>query len=527
MTLALAELWQIPILLKCNVRPGTKADDPMRQLVFLLLALVVIPAFVPASLAVTSTTDIENRILRAITFVENNYHSSAVVSGYLHDQNGSVMRAYTEDNALVALALSSFQETHFSTSHYVDLQRAARFVAAAQAPDGDFYQYYDFGNGTWKSSGKFYYWNSLVFMSVAYAAFTVTSQINSENGFWSPIVDRLSLCLDVWLPASLNGDGGVVFAFPNGLRGTDVRYQGALLMGLMYVAAFEYYWGRKDIAERFARYARLMATWLNSLQERDRSRWGNGGFYSNASMNLQPSEENAFAMFGLNSYYKGIGLLIPSQRTELDGMRNMMQQWEEGYVENITDSYGGVSFGRDANGPIPYPRLTWTTSATLAATVDVWINLGPAKYWNDSSRIYAWLTGSDERSTDMQTPQGNFYEGPVDGRQLRPSDLATTMLALYSIIRAAFVRIPGTYPVSVSNPPRFTRTSSSTNLVTTEPTISITQETSAALANFSLYAVVGLVVVIGVFAGLYAFKSRTKKKRKRSRIRRSASKKTR
>ncbi len=508
------------------MRPGTKADDPMRQLVFLVLALAVIPAFVPANLAVTSTTDIENRILRAITFVENNYHSSAVVSGYLHDQNGSVMRSYTEDNALVALALSSFQETHFSTSYYVDLQRAARFVAAAQAPDGDFYQYYDFGNRTWESSGKFYYWNSLVLMSVAYAAFTVTSQINSESGFWSPIVDRLRLCIDVWLPTSLNANGGVVFAFPSGLRGTDVRYQGALLMGLMYVADFEYYWGRKDVADRFAGYARLMATWLDSLQERDRSRWGNGGFYSNGTMNLQSSEENAFAMFGLNSYYKGIGLLIPSQRAELDGMRNMMQQWEEGYVENITDSYGGVSFGRVANGPIPYPRLTWTTSATLAATVDVWIDLGPAKYWNDSSRIYAWLTGSNERSTDIQTPQGSFYEGLVAGDTLPPSNLATDMLALYSIIRAAFVKIPGTYPVSVSNP-RFTRTTSSTHLATTEPTIIMTHETGAAFANFSLYAAVGLVIVIGAFAGSYAFRSRTRKKRKRSGIRRSASTKTR
>ena len=495
----------------------------MRQLVFLLLALAVIPAFVPANLAIGSTPDIENRILRAITFLEGTYHSSAVVSGYLHDQNGSVMRSYTEDNALAALALSSYQETHFSTTYYVDLQRAARFVAAAQAPDGDFYQYYDFGNGTWESSGKFYYWNSLVLMSVAYAAFTVTTQINSESGFWSPIIDRLSLCIDVWLPTSLSTDGGVLFEFPNGSRGTDVRYQGALLMGLMYVAAFEYYWGRKDVADRFASYARLMAAWLNSLQERDRSRWGNGGFYSNASMNLQSSEENAFAMFGLNSYYKGIGLLNPSQQTELDGMRNMMQQWEEGYVENIMDSYGGVSFGRDANGPIPYPKLTWTTSATLAATVDVWINLGPAKYWNDSTRIYGWLTGNNERSTDVQTPEGSFYTGLVAGGTLSPSNLATDMLALYSIIRAAFVRIPGTYPVSVSNP-RFTRTSSLAQLVTTKSTI--TQETGAAVANYSLYAAVGLAVVIGAFVGLYAFKLRTGKKRKRSRIHRSGRTKT-
>jgi hypothetical protein len=38
---------------------------------------------------------------------------------------------------------------------------------------------------------------------------------------------------------------------------------------------------------------------------------------------------------------------------------------------------------------------------------------------------------------------------------------------------------------------------------------------------------VGLVVVIGAFAGLYAFKSRARKKRKRSRTRGPTSRKTR
>jgi len=489
--------------------------------VCLLLVLVIVPAFLPANLAVSSTNEIESRILHAINFAESQYHNGSDVSGYLHEENNSQIQSYTEDNALVALALASYQETHFSATYYADLQKAVRFVASAQAPDGDFYQYYDFGNGTWKSAGKFYYWNSLVLMSLAYAAFTITTQISSESFFWSPIVDKLRSCVDIWLPGSLNQNGSVIFAFPDGPRATDVRYQGALLMGLIYLATFEYYWGSRDVADRYAEYSRLMATWLYSLQERNMSRWGRGGFYSNASMNLQAGEENAFAMFGLNSYYKGIGLLLPSQRSELDGMRNLMQIWEEGYVENITAPYGAVSFGRDADGLKPYPRLTWTTSATLANTVDVWINLGPARYWNDSSRIYAWLTGSNERSTDMQTPEGNFYEEePVARSPLRPSDLAVAMLALYSIIRTAFVKIPGTYPVSNSNP-KFTRTSTSTPPAVTEPTTSTAQETPAKTANLALYTVAAVVIVLVALAGLFALRLSGKKKHRRPVSRRS------
>ncbi len=369
----------------------------MRQLVLLLLALTMAPIFAPANLAVSSTPDIERRILLAIAFLEGQFHNGVLVSGYLHDGNISQLRSYTEDNALVALALSAYEETHFSTGYYADLQRAVQFVVAAQTAGGDFYEYYNFGNGTWESGGKFFYWDAIVLMSVAYAAFTITNLNNSERAFWTPIVDRLRLCVDNWLPYSMSQSGDVVFSFPNGPTKADLTYEGALLMGLMHIAAFEYYWGSKSIAAQYAGYSKRMANWLHSLQERNATQWGYGGFYSNESMSLQTSEESAFAMLGLNSYYKVIGLIEPTQRTELENMRSVMQEWEEGYAENITDPSGSVSFGRAAHGQIQYPRPTWTTSAMLAVTVDVWINLGPPKYWNDSSRIYGWLTGTNKR----------------------------------------------------------------------------------------------------------------------------------
>jgi hypothetical protein len=482
--------------------------------VLILLGLAIVSTCAPANLATNSPLDIETRIVRAISFAKSQFHTVGAVSGYLHDSNDSNQLSYTEDNALVALALASYQETHFSASYYSDLQNAVAFVIAGQGTDGDFYQYYNYLNGTWKYAGKFYYWNSFILMSLGYTAFTITSQVNSERLYWSPVVERLRSCIDAWVPSSLGPSGGVLFASLDGRLGTDLRYQGALLMGLIYLAAYEYSWGSSTVANRYANYAKKVAAWLYPLQEHVTSRWGYGGFYSNATMNLQTSEENAFAMFGLISYYKGIALLMPDQQSELGTMRDLMQIWEEGYVESVTDPSGAVSYGRDAQGLKQYPRPTWTTSAMLADTVDVWINLGPPRFWNDSSRIYAWLTGTSGRSIDMQSSTGSFYaEESVAGGPLRPSDLATSMLALYAVIRTKFVKIPGTYPVSNSNPPKFTRPSSSNTTTGPQTTMSVTQVESPESTISLYYVAAGTTIVLGALVGIFALRLRRGKRR--------------
>lgn len=486
----------------------------MERLAILLLALVVGSSVLPASIPVNSTSDVESRILRGIAFLQRQFHSGGTVAGYLHLANSSEMHALTEDNALTVLALSGYQESHFSSAFYSDLRRAVAFVDAAQAGGGDFYGYYDFGKGAWSLSGRFYYWNAIVLMSLGYAAFTITNQVNSERGYWAGVAARLVACSDRWLPSGIGENGGVTFALSNGSEGLDVGFQGAILMGLMYLALFEYYWGSRDVGDRLFAYAKPMASWLFSLQERDLTRWGRGGFYSNASKSFQPGEGNGFAMLGLNGYYKTVQLFTPTTRLDLEGMRGMMQDWEEGYVEKSADSYGGVAYGRGANGPIAYPKLTWTTAATLAATVDVWINLGPPKYWNDSSKIYSWLTGNNERSTDIQTPQGDFQGGIAIGGRLLPSDLGDSMLMLFAVIQAAFVSIPGTYPVTNAKQ-RTTETVSSENITLTQSNYSTTKETNQSAQNLQLYAITGLVI-LALMLGLVAYKRTIPRKAKRS-----------
>jgi len=476
--------------------------------------LTLIPAFqIPAH---ASPAEVEARILRAVAFVKEEYYSSGNFSGFLHSTVGNESaRSYAEDDALIVMTLSSYQETHITTAFYADLKNAVQSLLQLQSAQGDFHQYYDFQNSTRGPSGRLYYWNAYAIMGVGYAAYVVTEQNNTESDHWLSVVDRLRLCIDTWLPRSQTQSGAVIFAFPDGANRADVDYNGALLMGLIHIAAFEYLWGSRNIAETYGQYSKRIADWLLKLQERDPSSWGNGGFYSDESRNLQTTSRNAFAMFGINSYYKGIGLLLPNQRTSLEGLRLVMQDWAQGYVEKIMDASGGTSYGRNASGLIPYPKLTQTTSVALAAMVDVWIDLGPPVYWDDCSRLYGWIVGSNKQAVDMQTDSGGFYAGLDSSGILSNTDLTTTALTLYSLIRAQYVSIPGTYPIQRSS----TATEGSTTIVNQ----SAARKTQAAVTNSAsqvsstgplVLGVAGLVV-LGIGAGLYAFRLRGRKRTRR------------
>ena len=130
-----------------------------------------------------------------------------------------------------------------------------------------------------------------------------------------------------------------------------------------------------------------------------------------------------------------------------------MIDWMVGFVEKMFDSWGGAQYARTAGGIISYPKTTMTVSSILQASVDVWINIGPRVYWNDSQRLYEWMTGNNELSVDLQSAvniagsSGGFYEGIAQNGTLTYSDLALSALALYAMVRAAFVSIPGDYPV--------------------------------------------------------------------------------
>jgi hypothetical protein len=189
------------------------------------------------------------------------------------------------------------------------------------------------------------------------------------------------------------------------------------------------------------------------LQERNNSTWGFGGFYSSKSRAVQTAFENGFAIFGLNSYYKAASLLLTNVQPPIADLKQAMIDWMVGYLERMLDSWGGTQSARTAAGITSYPKTTMAMSSVLQAAVDVWINIGPRVYWDDSQRLYRWITGSNELSLDLQSATniagdaGGFYEGIGQNGTMTGSDLDLSALALYAVVRAAFVSIPGEYPV--------------------------------------------------------------------------------
>jgi hypothetical protein len=207
------------------------------------------------------------------------------------------------------------------------------------------------------------------------------------------------------------------------------------------------------LATKYAGWSQKIAIWLYSLQEKNNSTWGFGGFYSNKGRALQTAFENGLAMYGLNSYYKAASLLLADFQPAIAEVRQSMIDWMVGFVERMFDSWGGTQYARTAAGITAYPKTTMAMSSVLQAAADVWINIGPSVYWSDSQRLYNWITGNNERSIDLQSATniegegGGFYEGIWQNGTVTGSDLGLSALALYAIVRAAFVSIPGKYPV--------------------------------------------------------------------------------
>jgi hypothetical protein len=401
-----------------------------------------------------SSPGIEDRIKTAMGFIEGQLLTNSSVRGFLHATvPDEPQRMYSKDAGLVALALSAYQETHYSQEFYSNLKTAVEFVEAAQVGSGDFHEYYDLTSGTWINGGHLYYWNAYAMMGPAYAAFVITNQVQSERTYWAGVISKVRACVDYWVPRLQAADGSVPFSFPDGSTRIDITSNAALLVSLIHLAVFEYYWGQRSLATKYAGWSQKIASWLYSLQEKNNSTWGFGGFYTNQSRSLQTAFENGFAMFGLNSYYKAASLLLADFQPSIAELRQAMIDWMVGFVERMFDSWGGTQYARTAAGITSYPKTAMAMSSVLQAAVDVWINIGPSVYWSDSQRLYNWITGKNELSTDMQLATniagqpGGFYEGIGQNGTMTGSDLGLSALALYAIVRAAFVSIPGEYPV--------------------------------------------------------------------------------
>jgi len=409
--------------------------------IFALFSVMLLIANFSGAVHGAAPPKIEDRIRAAIGFVEGQLDNTSSVLGFLHATvPGQPRRMYTEDTGLVALALSAYQETHYTQEFYSDLKMSAEFIENSQTDSGDFHEYYDLASQTWIHGGQLYYWNPYAMMGPAYAAFVITNQAQSEKTYWAGVIDRLRACADSWIPLRQAADGAIIFSFPDGSTKADVAANAALLASLIHIALFEYYWGDRNLATRYARWSEKIAGWLYSFQEKNNSTWGYGGFYIDGSRTIQRAFENGLILFGLNSYYKAASLLLSGFEPSIPDLRQMMIDWMVGFVERMFDSWGGAQYARTASGTTLYPKTVMAVSSVLQAAVDVWINIGPEVYWNDSQRLYDWITGGNELSVDLQSAAnlagmvGGFYEGIGQNGTMTTAMLALALILAFSLI---------------------------------------------------------------------------------------------
>jgi hypothetical protein len=426
------------------------------SLVFLVVVLMV-SGFLPQAFG--SQTNVESRISSAIEYLIGQQASGNGIEGFVRGTAPpDSQRMYTADAGLVALALSFYMQTHPPIKYYENLRVSIDFLMHAQTESGDFREYFSTSNSTWGSGGRFYYWNAYALLGASYAAF-ILQQASVDTAYWSGVVNGLRKCVETWMPQN-QVDGGVGFYFPDGSVRADIAANGAMLVALMHIALFEFYSGDGSIAARYARWAEEVATWLRSRQETSKSSWGWGGFYMNGSRLEQDSYENGLAMFGLDSYYEGIGLISTNFAPTIDEARSSMINWAEGFGGRMLDTLGGPSYARFQNGSILYPKTVSAAASITQAMVDIWINIGTHDYWTDASRVYEWLTGSNGQLLDLQTARniqgvsGGFYFGLSQDGLIPKSDLGISALATYALVRASFVTIPefGQQPIAVLIP---------------------------------------------------------------------------
>lgn len=415
----------------------------------LVLLILTVSAAVTSTQTVQAASErngIEDRILSAVEFVIGQLVSSGG-AGFSHTEGSE--RMYSADAGMVILALSAYQETHFTDRFYQYVKQAVQFLEASQDSSGDFFEYYDLPAKNWVDGGSLHYWDPFVILAAAYAANVITAQLPGERAYWAGVINRIRVCIDYWVPERQLSDGSLVFTF-NGFSRVDVAATAAMLVGLVYTALFEKLWGDSSLAAKYANWSNSIAIWLNSLQERNQTRWGHGGFYTDASHAIQSAFENGIAIWGLDSYYKAASLFTVS-RAQIEGLRSTMILWEEQFLEKTLDAWGGPQLARTGMGMIEYPKTIIAAASLLQAAVDVWINIGPPRYWYDAQRLYRWITGSNELSIDLQgLIAGNgraFFEGIKSSQLINSTDLWSSSITLYAIIRAGYVLISGQYPV--------------------------------------------------------------------------------
>jgi hypothetical protein len=396
-----------------------------------------------------ASADVESRIVSAIDWINGQETSNSRYVGFARGvATPDNQTIFTEDQALIALALSDYHFTHYSDQYDNLLSVAVSLAMSARTTSGDFYEYYDLRSGQWFHAGGLYPWDAYAIAGLASAAYKVSYNNYSQLVFWAPIEMKLKEAVDNTLH-SQRDDGAWLFRSTHGSsRDALTRENAILLVGLLYLGLFESELGSKQQATYYGQLSEKTARWLFSMQDNNSALPTFGGFPHSDSNSTQTTEENGEVLLGVDTYYSIIGVLLPEASPSIFDARRVMTDWVSGFAEKMRDSFGGFYNGRTQNSLVQYPKTTRAAAWMLQALADIWVNLGGPRYYGDSQKPYDWIVGGNELRADLQGASsisgamGGFYGGIDKGTLDQATRTDVTASALYALVRAAFILVP-------------------------------------------------------------------------------------
>jgi hypothetical protein len=408
----------------------------------ILTILLVLPG-------VRAEVNVELRMSSAIGWIAGQQIINVPFPGFARgtdpNTNGTL---FVKDQALVALALSEYRYTHNTVSNNAMIDTAANLTMSAQTPSGDFYEYYDIRDGRWHNSGDLYSWDAYVIGALALASYRVTAEIQRPSGFWFDVEANLKKSVSGFIGYQRD-DGAWLFRVEGSVERKALTRENAwMLAGLSNVGLFERLWGSPQQAAYYGFLAEKTAKWVFSTQVDDVTQFNYGGFPHSDDNSTQFTDENGEILRGIQGYYSAIASLVDTPSPTIQDTRRLMVKWVRGFVNQMSDTYGGLYYARTINTITYQPQTTLGNSWVIRALADIWVDLGDPAFKDGSGVVYNWLIGGNVAGVDLQGApslgggQGGFYRS-INGSAVDTTTTTdVTAAALYAITDAAYIKIP-------------------------------------------------------------------------------------
>ena len=421
-----------------------------RAILLLLLALssfMLTPVF-------AAGMDIDSRITSGFDWIlgqELEYSSGkrAFVSGVSSNNEGN--RIYVDQNAIAATAFTMYHKVHTSKIYDEKLKSALNFIMSAQTDKKDFYHYWNLTTRKWNEDGALFYWNAYAIEGLAFSAFHMyaSATLQTDKTFYAKARGAAVVCVEEWHNRSQQADGRWIFSYPDGSDHAEIDENGMILTALLYLALYEQYWGEMEKATVYTDWAERTVSWMLSQQETDENSWAYGGYYHDESENVQYSDSNGRALFGLTSYLRTITSLKNQTDSTFWSVRASIYVWSDNFLLKMIDSTWGPYCYRTTFEKAQYPKQVLAAAELMRALVEIWVVLGDMKYVDYAVRLYDWITGINEKNTDLQQARnrkselGGFWTGiDADGSTEDDSNLEITGTTTMAFIYGKWIAIP-------------------------------------------------------------------------------------